>query len=203
MSSTLVLGEGCEVDPGVILGYPENPDYDKPQIGDHCILRMGTIIYHSVTIGERFQSGHNVMVREQTYIGRHVTIGTNTVIDGNCRIGSFVKIESNCYIPTHVTIGSRVFFGPGVILTNDRIPLKKRKEYVPDGPTIEDGVTLGAGVVVCPGVTIGHDSFVAAGATVTKDLPPNSFAKGVPAKISELPEELRERNIAISWQPYI
>jgi acetyltransferase-like isoleucine patch superfamily enzyme len=150
-------------------------------------IRSGTIIYADVSIGENFQTGHHVTIREQTQVGNHVVIGTNTVIDGYMTIGDFVKIESNCYIPTHVTIGNRVFFGPNVTLTNDRYPLKMRDEYAPEGPVIEDGVALGGGVVVCPGVRIGKDSFVAAGAVVTKNVPANSLVKGVPGKYSPLP----------------
>ena len=67
---------------------------------------------------------------------------------------------------------------------------------------MEDGVTLGGGVVVVPGVTIGKGSFVAAGAVVTKDVPPMSFVKGVPGVISQLPEKLREMNIALNWRKY-
>jgi acetyltransferase-like isoleucine patch superfamily enzyme len=118
-------------------------------------------------------------------------------------MGDFVKIESNCYIPTHVTIGTRVFIGPGVVLTNDKYPLKMRDSYKPDGPIIEDGVTLGAGAVVCPGITIGRGSFVAAGAVVTKDVPPMSLVRGVPGVVMPVPENLRELNIALSWRKYL
>ena len=130
-------------------------------------------------------------------------IGTNTVIDVNVGMGDFVKIESNCYISTHVKIGSRVFFGPGVVLTNDRYPLKLRDTYEPEGPIIEDGVTLGAGVVVCPGVRIGEDTFVAAGAVVTRDIPPKSMVVGVPGRIEQLPDKLQGKNIALSWRKYL
>ena len=140
------------------------------------------------------------MIREKTKIGRYVVVGTNTVIDGEVQIGDFVKIETNCYIPTHVTIGNRVFIGPGVTMTNDKFPLKLRDEYVPLGPKIENGVTIGGGVTICPDVTIGKGSFIAAGSVVTKDVPPYSLAIGSPAKFKPLPEKLKEDNIALNWQ---
>ena len=199
----VIIAEPAAIQPGCCLGI-ECRGVDAPtRIGKGAVLRAGTIIYAGVTIGEDCNTGHHAMVRENSKIGDHVVIGTNTVIDGHVIIGDFVKIESNCYIPTHSRIGSRIFFGPGVTLTNDRYPLKLRDQYVPEGPIIEDGVTLGGGVVVLPGVRIGHDAFVAAGAVVTKDVPPFSLVIGVPGKILPLPEKLRGRNLALSWRKFL
>ena len=187
----------------VILGLEYRQGCGQAIIGKNSVIRAGTIIYGDVETGENFQTGHNVMVRENTKIGNHVGIGTNSIIDGNVTIGDFVKIESACYIPTHVIIGDRVFIGPGVVLTNDRYPLKLRDEYRPEGPILEDGVTLGGGVVICPGVRIGADSFVAAGAVVTCDVPKRSLVVGVPGVIKPLPDKLSERNMALSWRGLI
>lgn len=196
-------GEDCQIQRGAIVGLRYVADAPPVRLAAHARIRAGTILYAGVHAGEDFQTGHHVLIRESTVIGNHVVIGTNTVIDGQVTIGDFVKIESNCYIPTHTRIGSRVFFGPGVTLTNDRYPLKLRDEYVPEGPIIEDGVTLGGGVVVLPGIRIGHDAFVAAGAVVTKEVPPFSLVKGVPGEIQLLPERLRSRNLALSWRKYL
>lgn len=204
MQDSFVEGaEDCVIQDGVIVGLRYRPDAKPVRLGRGARLRAGTILYADVSAGEDFQTGHHVLVRENTTIGDHVVIGTNTVIDGTVTIGDYVKIESNCYIPTHTTIGNRVFFGPGVTLTNDRYPLKLRDEYVPEGPVIEDGVTLGGGTVVLPGVRIGHDSFVAAGAVVTRDVPPFSLITGVPGREQPLPEKLRGRNLALSWRKYL
>lgn len=192
IASNVIFGEGVDADSS-----------NAPLVGKHSTIRSGSVIYHSVVIGDYFQTGHNVVVREKTEIGDHVVLGTNTVVDGNVVIGNFVKIETSCYIPTHVTIGNRVFFGPNVVLTNDNLPLKQRSKYKPLGPTIEDGVTLGANVVVMPDVTIGEGSFVAAGAIVTKDIPAFSFVIGAAAEVREMPEKLREKNMALSWMKYL
>lgn len=197
------MGDDCIISPGSIVGLRYSDECGPARLGSGARIRAGTIIYADVTVGVDFQTGHHTLVREKTTIGDHVVIGTNTVIDGTVSIGDFVKIESNCYIPTHTTIGSRVFFGPGVTLTNDRYPLKLRDQYVPEGPVIEDGVTLGGGVVVLPGVRLGHDSLIAAGAVVTKDVPPLSLVRGIPGKAVPLPDKLRERNLALSWRKYL
>lgn len=197
-----IAGQNTVVDAGAVIGYGVIGDDGRPRFGSNCKIRAGTIVYHHVRTGDYFQTGHNALIREQTVIGDHVVLGTNSVVDGNVEIGSFVKIESNCYIPTHVTIGTRVFFGPGVVMTNDRYPLRLRDEYKPEGPSIEDDVTIGGGVVVMPGVRIGAGSFVAGGAIVTKDVPPGSLVIGT-GEVRELPEKLKERNMALSWRKFI
>ena len=196
-------GESFSCDEGCLVGLLYRPEAGPARFGRDCRIRWGSVIYGDVTTGNDFQTGHHVMIREKTVIGNHVVIGTGTVVDGQVEIGDFVKIESQCYIPTHVRIGNRVFLGPGVTLTNDRYPLKQRDRYHPEGPVIEDGVTLGGRVTVCPGVRIGEDAFVAAGAVVTKDVPPRSLAIGVPARIKPLPAHLAERNLALSWRRYL
>ena len=116
-----------------------------------------------------------MVIRSGVAIGNHVVVGTNTVIDGFAEIGNFVKIETNCYVPPQTKIGNRVFLGPGVVLTNDKYPLKKRATYKPNGPKIMDNVTIGAGAIILPGVNIEEFSFVAAGAVVTKNIPWSFF----------------------------
>jgi acetyltransferase-like isoleucine patch superfamily enzyme len=198
-----VAGEGLVLQPGAMLGFRYRADAGPARLGTRCTIRAGSIVYGDVTAGDHLQTGHHALIRERTLIGRHVVIGTNSVIDGDVVIGDFVKIESCCYIPTHVMIGSRVFIGPGTTLTNDRYPLKMRDRYRPEGPILEDGVTLGGGVTVVPGVTIGAGSFVAAGAVVTRDVPPSSLVKGVPGRAEPLPAALREPNMALSWRAFL
>lgn len=189
--------------PGTTVGFKYNENCRPVKFGKNCIIRTGSILYADVIAGNDFQTGHNTVIREHTIFGDHIVVGTNTVIEGHVTIGDFVKIESNCFIPTHTTIGSRVFIGPGVVLTNDRYPQKMRNQYKPEGAILEDGVTLGGGVVVVPGVRIGKGSFVAAGAVVTRDIPSMSFVKGVPGEVFPLPEKLCELNMAKNWRKYL
>lgn len=92
-----------------------------------------------------------------------------------------------------VTIGDDVQIGPNVQLvaaTHPLEPTPRREKWESAAPiTLGDNVWLGASVVVCPGVTIGADSVVAAGAVVTKNVPAGVLVAGVPARvIRELPE---------------
>jgi len=190
------LGQNCITQENIILGLKYAEGCKKAIIGHRAVIRWGTIIYADVEIGDDFKTGHSVLIREKTKIGNRVVIGTNTVIDGNVEIGNFIKLESNVYIPTHTKIGSYVFIGPGAVLTNDKYPQRLRDEYQPIGPILEDSVTVGANAVILPGIRIREGSIIGAGSVVTKDIPPWSFAIGVPAKINPLPEKLREKNRA-------
>ncbi len=192
------LGKNPIIMENVILGYPKSDlikkDWTKSNfkgvtIGDNAIIRSGTVIYCDVVIGNNFVTGHNVVIREETNIGNNVLIGTNTVIEGYTKIGSNVSIQSNVFIPKNTIIEDLVFIGPNAVLTNDKYPV--RKDYELRGPVIRRGATIGANSTILPSVEIGEGAFVASGAVVTKDVPPWKLAIGSPAKILDLPDELR------------
>ncbi len=201
------IGEGSVIMENCIIGYPEHNvlkeiielnivasehTFIGSTIGKNAMIRPNTTIFSNVNAGNKFMTGHNAMVRENTEIGDHVLVGTNTIIDGNCKIGSNVSIQGNAYIPTHATIENNVFIGPCSCLTNDRYPV--RGEYVPLGPTIREGASIGGNVTIVPEIEIGKGAMVAAGALVTKDVPDWKMAVGCPARIQNLPEEMKTPN---------
>jgi len=184
------IGKEARIFEPVTLGFPSRENLGKATfpgttVGDHAVLRSGTIIYCDVVIGNYFQSGHNTLIREKTRIGDRTAIGTATVIDGNTTIGSDVSLQSMVYIPTNTTIGDRVFIGPNAVLTNDRYPPSASLA----GPVIKSGAAIGANVTILPGICVGEDAFVAAGTIVTRDVPDNMMAIGTPARMKDLPEE--------------
>lgn len=191
----------------VILGYPEHAilmeiidqnrnieDYDFPgcEIGSNSIIRPCSTIFSNVKTGINFKTGHNILVREKTTIGNNVLVGSNVIIDGNVTIGNNVSIQGNVYIPTNVAIEDNVFIGPCAVLANDKYPV--RKEYNPMGPILRKGASIGANATILPGVEIGEGAMVAAGALVTRNVPPWKLAIGFPAKIEDLPDDLKQLN---------
>jgi acetyltransferase-like isoleucine patch superfamily enzyme len=174
------------------VGYSYSDDSTPPVIGDDATIRSGTVIYDDVTIGDDFTTGHGALVREETTIGDDVIVGTNTVIDGQTTIGSHVSMQTNVYVPTNTTIGDRVFVGPAATFTNDPYPIRQSADL--EGPTLEDDVSIGANATLLPGVTVGAGAFVAAGAVVTEDVPPETLAVGAPAEFRPLPESLAGGN---------
>lgn len=194
MSETrLELGEDCVIDDPDSVGYLHDESADPAVIGDRARIRKGTIVYCDTEIGDDFTTGHNALIREDTTIGDDVIVGTDTVIDGTTEIGSHVSLQTGVYIPTDTTIGSNVFVGPRAVMTNDPYPVRRDEPL--EGPTLEDGVSIGANATILPGVRIGAGSFVAAGATVTEDVPPHTLALGTPARHRDLPESLSGDNL--------
>ncbi|WP_338727607.1 acyltransferase [Haladaptatus sp. DJG-WS-42] len=186
------LGDHCRIEDGVYLATAYDVHKRPTTIGNCAAIRAGTNIYADVTIGDNLRTGHNAVIREGTTIGDDVLVGTNTVIDGQTTIGSRVSLQTNVYIPTNTTIGNDVFVGPAVTMTNDMYPIRKEFDLV--GPTLEDGVSVGANATILPGVTVGKASFIAAGALVVEDVPPRTLALGVPATYRPLPESLQGGN---------
>jgi len=188
------IGNNAQIFEPVILGFPSREflgktGYPGTTIGDNAILRTGTIIYCNVIIGHNFSSGHNVLIRENTTIGNNTAIGTSSVIEGTCTIGDNCRIQSMVFIPTHTEIGNDVFIGPHAVLTNDRYPPTGKPEL--KGPVVENNVTIGANVTILPFIRIGEGAAVAAGSVVTRDVPPGMLAIGSPARMRDLPPEMK------------
>lgn len=114
-------------------------------------------------------------------IGCDVNIGECSFVENDVVIGNRVTIKNHVAIWDGLRIESDVFVGPGVCFTNDMYPRSKR--YNPSMRTIIcRGASLGAGVVITPGVTIGEYAMVAAAAVVTRDVPPFAMMMGNPAR---------------------
>lgn len=109
--------------------------------------------------------------------GAHVHVGEGTFINYDC-----VMLDA-----ADIRIGAHCQLAPRVVLTTATHPLSpepRAQRWESAAPiTIEDNVWLGAGVIVLPGVTVGRESVIGAGAVVTKDVPPGVLAVGTPARV--------------------
>jgi acetyltransferase-like isoleucine patch superfamily enzyme len=137
---------------------------------------------------------------DNVIIGRDTTVGCK---DGDIRIGNNVGIGSNCSLSAvsgnTLEIGDNVMIAPYVYLGGisynfelTGVPIFDQGVNPQGGIRIEDDVWLGANVTVIDGVTIGHDAIVAAGAVVTKNIPPLGIAMGIPAKVVKMREQIKE-----------
>lgn len=114
-------------------------------------------------------------------IGNHSKIDSFVYIEEDVRIGDECTIRPFVFIPTGVEIRDRVFIGPGVTFTNDNYP-SVSDEWQLEKTVVCNGVGIGAGAVICPGVELGRNSVVGAGAVVTDDVDENVVVAGNPAK---------------------
>ncbi len=187
------IGGHAQIDPNVTLGYRHEGSSEPLRIGDYAVIRMGSIIYSDTTIGDRFQCGHQVLIRAEVSIGNRCVVHHKCTLEGRLRLGNGVKIMAHVYLPSTTEIGDMVFIGPNTTFLNDRYPMRRAAPV--EGPRIEDHVSIGGGVTVCPGVRIGRNSVIGAGAVVAKDVPPDTLAYGVPARHHPLPEDLANGNL--------
>ncbi|HAY33769.1 MAG TPA: acyltransferase [Ignavibacteria bacterium] len=124
-------------------------------------------------------------------IGDNTKIGTFVEIQKNATVGRNCKVSSHTFICEGVHIGDNVFIGHNVTFINDKYPratasggkLQTEEDWEVIETHINDGVSIGSSATIMCGVTIGENSIIAAGAVVTKDIPSNTIAGGVPAKI--------------------
>ena len=147
--------------------------------GQYCVL------FPDVTIGEDTRLGNFVLIRSNTQIGQGCTIGSYVDIEGDVVIGNHVSLQSACYITRGVIIEDEVFCGPRVTTMNDKRICHRRPAltFVRHAPRILRAARVGGGSVLLPGVTIGENAFVGAGAVVTKDVPDRAIVVGNPARI--------------------
>lgn len=167
----LLLGEGVEIGEGTI-------------IGGHAIIHSG------VRIGAGARIGDHAQIRDGVRIGAGALIGSFTSVDPEVEIGDRSSIQTRCYITGGTVIEDDVFVGPGVTLTNDNTMDRHDDSYVLRGALLRRRCRVGGGSTICPGVEVGEEAFVAAGALVASDVEPRAVVVGVPArKIREVPGE--------------
>ncbi len=187
------IGENAQIDENVVLGYRYANDVRPLRVGDHAIIRSGTIIYANTTIGHRVQCGHQVLIRAEVSIGDRCVVYHKCTLEGRIRIGNGVKIMAHVYIPSGTEVGNMVFIGPNTTFLNDKYPM--RRVGAVQGARIEDHVCIGGAATIGPGITVGRNTLIGAGAVVSKDVPPDTLAHGVPARHFPLPEHLAHGNL--------
>jgi len=158
-------------------------------IGGHVVLHDGA------EIGPEARVGDHAQIRERAEIGTGATIGSFVSVDPEVRVGDRASVQTRCYLARGTLVEEDAFLGPGVTITNDDTMGRHEPDERLRGATLRRGCRVGAGVVLCPGVEIGEEAFVAAGAVVTADVPPRAVVMGAPARrVREVPnDDLLER----------
>jgi acetyltransferase-like isoleucine patch superfamily enzyme len=118
-------------------------------------------------------------------------IGRGSHIENDTMIGERTRVQANAYVTAYTTVEEDVFIAPCVVTTNDNYMGRTEKRHkLRKGPTIRRGARVGSGAVLLPGVEIGEEAFVGAGAVVLHDVPARAVVVGNPArKIRDVPED--------------
>jgi len=135
------------------------------------------------TVGDGTKIWHWVQIREGARIGRECRIGKDVYIDRGVVLGDRCKVQNFATIYEGVAIGNRVFIGPHAVFTNDMYPRADSPDWKIIPTKVDDGASDAANATGLCGITIGLDAMIAAGAVVTKDVPPHALVAGVPAKV--------------------
>jgi acetyltransferase-like isoleucine patch superfamily enzyme len=188
-----VLGEGVKVLENAVVGKqpslsPRSTAKREPLpptvIGDGTIVSTGAIVFAGTRIGARVIVGDQACVRERVDIGDDVVVGRGVLVENDTTIGALTKIQANAYITAYSTLEDDVFIAPCVVTTNDNFMGRtERRHELIKGPTVRRGARVGGGAILCPGIVIGEDAFVGAGAVVTKDVAPRMLVVGSPARV--------------------
>jgi len=160
-------------------------------IGDGTVVSTGAVVFAGSEIGARVILGDQSCVRERVRVGDDVVIGRGSLVENDTTIGAKTKIQAGAYITAYSTLEEEVFIAPCVVTTNDNFMGRTEARLaLMKGPTIRRGARVGGGVILCPGVEIGEEAFIGAGAVVTKDVPPRKIAYGNPARVhGDVPPE--------------
>lgn len=143
-----------------------------------------------VDLGAGSSVWHLAQVRSGARLGTSCIIGRGAYIGPGVQLGDNCKVQNYALVYEPARLGAGVFIGPAAVLTNDHFPravnpdgsLKSGSDWELVGVTIHDGASIGARAVCIAPVTIGKWAMVAAGATVTKDVPDFALVAGSPAK---------------------
>ncbi len=200
-----VLGEGVQVLEYAVVGKqpalsPRSTATREPlpptEIGDGTVVSTGAVVFAGTRIGARVILGDQSCVRERVEIGDDVVVGRGSLVENDTTIGTLTKIQADAYITAYSTLEDNVFVAPCVVTTNDDYMGRTEKRHAErKGPTMRRGARIGGGAILLPGIEIGEEAFVGAGAVVTKDVAPRTLVVGNPARVlrSVPDEELLER----------
>jgi acetyltransferase-like isoleucine patch superfamily enzyme len=199
-----VLGEGVRVLENAVVGKQpslgasstaKREPLPPTAVGAGTVISTGAIVFAGSSIGANCIVGDQACVRERVTMSDDCILGRGSLIENDTTVGAGTRIQADAYITAYSTLEEDVFIAPCVVTTNDNFMgrTEKRKSLM-KGPTIRRGARVGGGAILLPGIEVGEEAFIGAGAVVTKDVPPRKLVVGSPARVLRdvADDELRE-----------
>jgi UDP-2-acetamido-3-amino-2,3-dideoxy-glucuronate N-acetyltransferase len=182
----LRLGDNCVIGkPTTLSARSTAPggDLGAASLGDGVAVGAGAVVLAGAQIAHACVVADQAHVRERVEIGPETVVGRGASIENDVRIGARVKLQTAAYITAWSVVEDDVFVAPGVLLTNDPTAGRRGASLELRGAYLRRACRVGGGAVLLPGIEVGEEAFVAAGAVVTKDVPPRALVMGVPARV--------------------
>ena len=195
-----VIGDGCRIGDNVVLGKQpalsprstaKREELPPLELGEGTIVSTGSVVFAGTRIGARVILGDQSCVRERCVLGDDVVVGRGSLVENDTRVGARTKIQANAYVTAYSILEDDVFIAPCVVTTNDNFMGRTEQRHaLRRGPTIRRGARIGGGAVLLPGIEVGEEAFVGAGAVVVRNVPPRALVVGNPARqIRDVPDE--------------
>jgi len=195
-----VVGEGCRILDYAVVGKQPvlsprsttaQDELPPLELGPGTVVSTGAVVFAGSSLGERVIVGDQACVRERCTIGDDVVIGRGSLVENDTEVGARTKIQADAYVTAYSLLEEDVFIAPCVVTANDNFMGRtERRHKLRRGPTIRRGARVGAAAVLLPGIVVGEEAFVGAGAVVLRDIPPRAVVVGNPARaIREVPKD--------------
>jgi acetyltransferase-like isoleucine patch superfamily enzyme len=195
----VVIGDGVVIQDAVILGKvpalgrrsaASRAPLDPLVIEEGAAICAQAIVFAGARIGPGVIIGDQAFIRERARVGAGSVVGRGTSIDNDVVIGERVRIQANVYVTAYSLIEDDVFIGPCAMSTNDHTMARHEPGRRLEGAIMRRACRIGGGAVLVPGVEVGAEAFVAAGAVVTNDVAPRAVVMGIPARqVRQVPDE--------------
>jgi len=187
----VLIGAGCTIEDNAVLGKRPRLAGHSSSGGQAGPLRLaarvsvcaGAIVFAGADVGEGAILGDQCFVRERASVGAGSVVGRGSVVDNDVAIGARVRVQSNVYLTARTVVEDDVFVGPCASTTNDDTMGRHGPDHPLRGAILRRACRIGGGAVLTPGVEVGEEAYVAAGAVVTKDVPARAVVMGVPARV--------------------
>jgi UDP-2-acetamido-3-amino-2,3-dideoxy-glucuronate N-acetyltransferase len=194
LGDDVVIGDYAIVGKQPVLGPRSTaPREELPPlvVGDGARILAGAVVFAGSRLGDGVIVGDQACVRERCELAEEVVIGRGAFVENDVVVGARTKIQANAYVTAYSLVEEDVFIAPCVVTTNDNYMGRTEQRHEQRrGPTIRRGARIGGGAVLLPGIEIGEEAFVGAGAVVLADVPPRTVVVGNPARqIREVPPE--------------
>lgn len=181
-NSVVVFGEWSEIEQCLTTNSAQIEDYVIEQDRRNSAVPL----LDTKEINARIEPG--VIIRDQVLIGDNAVIMMGSVLNIGAEVGARTMIDMNAVLGGRATVGEDCHVGAGAVLAGVIEPPSA------DPVVIENNVMIGANAVILEGVRVGEGAVIAAGAVVTRDVPPYTVAAGVPAKIiKEIDEKTKSK----------